>query len=273
MHHYRTNLETLDHETSITINNDDDEIATGPDFDVDRHENQNFQQSRRHRQCHLLSLRKKRFSFVSSSSPLVFLIAVSCLLLQHRPCTGSEGASSSFQRPPPPPPPPPGSSFPRDARTGGSNYENSEYIPNNGNGENHDYFDRQQQQQEAFSSLSSRYPEEFNSIERLPRAQQQPNPSSYSLQKENPSVPIHYEFPAAKDDEVDTMGKDRRRDIDLDEDGNRPFSTASARKDLVTRYWSTKKGKMQIQSVIGLVGYGSGTFVAKVRLLVVNVIL
>lgn len=264
MHHYRTNLETLDHEASTTINNDDDEIATGPDVDVDRHEHQVFEQNRRQRQRHLGSLRRKSFSFVSSNSPLVFLMAVSCLLLQQRPCTGSEGASSSFQRPPPPPPPPPGSSFPRDPRTGVPNDEKSEYIPTNGNGENYDYFHPQhQQQQEAFSSPSSGYPEEVNSIERPPQTQQQPNPSSYSQQKDKPSMPIHYEFPAANDDEVDTMGKGRRREIGLDQDGKRPSSTASARKDLVTRYWSTKKGKMQIQSVIGLVGYGSGSFVAK----------
>ena len=73
---------------------------------------------------------------------------------------------------------------------------------------------------------------------------------------------------------MDTKGEGeqrRRRDNDDDDsmvddnDRDMSSSTSSARKDLVTRHWSTKTGKAQIQTVVGLVGYGSGSFVAKVR--------
>ena len=80
-------------------------------------------------------------------------------------------------------------------------------------------------------------------------------------------MPIHYEFPVADGD--DEGGRRRRRryddEGDFDDDRERRPATSSARKDLVTQHWSTKRGKVQIQAVIGLVGYGSGNFVAKVR--------
>jgi hypothetical protein len=81
-------------------------------------------------------------------------------------------------------------------------------------------------------------------------------------------LPIHFEFPINENDERDQRPRrDNNREGRLADENDREVlsATSSARKDLVTRYWSTKTGKLQIQTVVGLVGYGSGSFVAKVR--------
>ena len=71
------------------------------------------------------------------------------------------------------------------------------------------------------------------------------------------------------DDEFRDQGGRRRpsdrEDFDDDNGGDVSSATSSARRDLVTQYWSTKVGKAQIQTVVGMIGYGSGSFVAKVR--------
>jgi hypothetical protein len=77
-----------------------------------------------------------------------------------------------------------------------------------------------------------------------------------------PQMPIHFEFPlsreAAKDQEKIQNGDEN------DEDAYLPAS-ASARRDLVTRYWSTKTGKAQIMMSSTLIGVTVGNFLGKVR--------
>jgi len=81
-------------------------------------------------------------------------------------------------------------------------------------------------------------------------------PPQQQQQQQRSSMPIHYEFPVADDD------KERRTKIS---DGNDDDSKngISARNDLITRYWSKKVGKIQIQTSVALIGYASGTFMAK----------
>lgn len=226
----------------------------------------------------------------SSNPPLVFLIAVSlsCLLLQQQTCSGSE--DGAFRRAPPPPGPPPGSPFSAVAERGAANENdtNDDNPVGNSSGEGYGYGYTQQQQpqqqQEEISSSSypSRYPDKYNSeygnnnIGGSPQGPSQAGPYSSSVpqreqkQQQNPSFPIHYDFPmAGSDNEMDAKGGGReqrqrqRNDGDREEGLDGDGMTSSARKDLVTQYWATKKGKLQIQTIIGLVGYGLGNFVAK----------
>mmetsp|Transcript_10529 Transcript_10529/g.24958 ORF Transcript_10529/g.24958 Transcript_10529/m.24958 type:complete len:579 (-) Transcript_10529:327-2063(-) len=216
----------------------------------------------------------------SRNPPLVLVIALSWLLVQNRHCSASEDAS--FRRPPPPPPPP-GSSFSEVAERGTGNANNGENSVANGSADGYGYGYGQQQQynQDEYpsSSYPSRYPDEYNNDnnnENDDRPQESgpqggpPPPSTLERkqqqQQQNPSLPIHYEFPIASDDDIDTRGAGRRqrgRNDDARDGLEGNGMTSSARNDLVTRYWSTKRGKLQIQSVIGLIGYGSGSFVAK----------
>lgn len=188
---------------------------------------------------------------------LAFLLAFSYLLLSPQLCHGIEDAASSFQRPPPPPPP--GSSYTTPAARMTNEYgeENrfDEYAPRGQQG------------------MSPPPPPPPPSNENLgPESQQSPQQygqSSFSppeQQQQKSSLPIHYEFPMADGDSMDGRGEDRRRGPrDDDDDRDMPSATSSARKDLVTQYWSSKKGKVQIQTVIAFVGYGVGNFVSKVR--------
>ena len=69
-------------------------------------------------------------------------------------------------------------------------------------------------------------------------------------------MPIHYEFPAAASRDDGRI----RRDFD-DKDGSTTTpATASARRDLLTRYWSTKSGKLQIMTSSTLIGALVGNF-------------
>eukprot|EP00536_Pseudo-nitzschia_multiseries_P015484 jgi/Psemu1/42772/gm1.42772_g len=220
----------------------------------------------------------------SSHPPLVVLIAVSWLL-GHNPqlCSGSEDAS--FRRPPPPPPPP-GSSFSdvpvAERGTGyGENPVGSGSAEDyNGYGYNTQQQQQQQQQYQQEEPFPSRYPDEYGNNNDddygvgvgVGRPQERPPPGGTGLPRpppstperkpEIPAMPIHYEFPAASSDP--DMGEGRRRRGGRRDDNDGEGMTSSARKDLVTQYWSTKRGKLQIQSVIGLVGYGLGSFGAKV---------
>ena len=72
-------------------------------------------------------------------------------------------------------------------------------------------------------------------------------------------MPIHYEFPAATN--KDGLDLDR----DEDEVGDESPMVASARKDLVTRYMSTKVGKVQVMASSTVVGASLGAFLGKVR--------
>jgi hypothetical protein len=210
---------------------------------------------------------RQKFSFMLTTYRLFFLLAVSYLLLDHQTCSGSEDAASSFQRPPPPPP---GSSFSAPATVATNDYSGENIAD--------DYYQKGQQQQGM--SPPPPPPPSHENYNYSGETQQDPwrsDPSSSSprgQQQQNPSFPIHYDFPITEDDNMNTKaegGQRRRRDsnddgsIVNDNDSDMPSTTSSARKDLVTRYWSTKTGKAQIQTVVGLVGYSSGSFVAKVR--------
>jgi hypothetical protein len=79
-----------------------------------------------------------------------------------------------------------------------------------------------------------------------------------------PQTPIHYEFPISP--EV-AKSHDRRRtgqeEEAIDEKASLQAS-ASARRDLVTRYWATKTGKAQIMISATLIGMALGNFLGKV---------
>lgn len=92
-------------------------------------------------------------------------------------------------------------------------------------------------------------------------------------------IPIHYEFPAstgganqdgAERDAAPEEGDGRWSGKKADEpddsaSGAAPFAaTASARRDLVTRYWSTRTGKAQIMASASLLGAVMGNFLSKV---------
>jgi hypothetical protein len=88
-----------------------------------------------------------------------------------------------------------------------------------------------------------------------------------------PKIPIHYEFPASKE-ALAAATKDGGTRDDGDEDemgvaltGEGPplAARASARRDLVTRYWSTRTGKAQIMASATLLGAALGNFFSKVR--------
>ncbi|KAG7372224.1 hypothetical protein IV203_018367 [Nitzschia inconspicua] len=73
-----------------------------------------------------------------------------------------------------------------------------------------------------------------------------------------PQNPIHYEFPVSQDATKDRENKKNQRQ----EDDLLPAS-ASARRDLVTRYWATKIGKAQIMMSSTLIGVALGNFLGK----------
>lgn len=195
---------------------------------------------------------------MSTIHRLCFLLTASYFLLGK--CNGSENAASSFQGPPPPPPPP-GPSYSASETTRTTNEYNEEYRIDD------DYLGGQQQQ--GMSPPPPPYQENYGAESQ----QQVPQEQSYlrgQQQQQSPSLPIHYEFPIADDDFGDEGRQRRSRDkegssVDDDSVLGVPSATSSARRDLVTQYWASKMGKAQIQTVVGLVGYGSGSFVAKVR--------
>lgn len=98
--------------------------------------------------------------------------------------------------------------------------------------------------------------------------QRQPLPSGGPAVT-GPKVPIHYEFPASKEamEEAAIAAKNvGGDDDDVDKDGVSFFpAKASARRDLVTRYWSTRTGKLQIMACSALLGAALGNFLSKVR--------
>ena len=187
---------------------------------------------------------------------LCFLLTISYFLVGR--CNGSDDAASF--RGPPPPPPPRSSSYSTPITT---DYRVEDDYPRG-------------EQQQGMSPPPPPPPpsqEKYDPDSRQQMPQQQGSQEDRSMSK-GPSLPIHYEFPMADDDFRDEGGRRRPSDReDFDDDNGRDVSsaTSSARRDLVTQYWSTKVGKAQIQTVIGLVGYGSGSFVAKVRSIWINV--
>lgn len=197
-----------------------------------------------------------------STYRLVLLLAASCLVLNRHKCSGSEDTGSSFRRQPPPPP----GSFYSAPTTGTTNNYGEENRFD-------DYYDRRQQQTSPPPPPPPPPPPSQSQSQgrsgETQRDTQQTQQSSSSPQRQdqqNPSLPIHYEFPINEDDERDQRPRrdNNREGSPADENDREVLSaTSSARKDLVTRYWSTKMGKLQIQTVVGLVGYGSGSFVAK----------
>lgn len=85
-------------------------------------------------------------------------------------------------------------------------------------------------------------------------------------------TPIHYQF-RATDEEKRPMGKDLPTDVPLTEldresmqermdDDGREY--ASARSDVVTRFISTKKGRVMLTASSGAVGAALGSFLGKV---------
>lgn len=178
----------------------------------------------------------------------VALLAMLSALMDYHTCSAIEDTASSFQRPPPPPPPP-ASSF--SARTTEEENWGQGY-------DNHD------QQQERFPSPPSQYQDDFyNANGEDEQGLRQPDPSTPQAPQK---PPIHYEFPMAENDDFDTNSEEGlryRNDNNRFDNDDMSSPTSSARTDVVTRYWSTKIGKAQIQTVVGLLGYGSGSFVAK----------
>jgi hypothetical protein len=90
------------------------------------------------------------------------------------------------------------------------------------------------------------------------RFQESPSYNEYNSRSSPPEgdlqaskIPIHYDFPSANDD------------AEMDDDQTTKF--ASARRDLITTYMSTKKGKVQVMASSTMIGGCSGIFLAKVR--------
>ena len=219
-------------------------------INVGQYENQLLQRGRRRRR------RRQSQRQLSFQKKVLLLIASTCIL--QRSCNGSD--PSSFRRNPPPPPPPPLS-------RGFNNIDDNNYGQNsNGIIDDNNYNTQQQQQQQQAQHHPDEYGYHGNS------GGPPPPPPQSATDFPSSSLPIHYEFPitAANDDKGKGKDEEGRRirktvsdDDDDDDTGN--FKSTSARTDLVTRYWSKKIGKVQIQTIIGLIGYGSGSFVAKVN--------
>ena len=220
-------------------------------INVEQYENQLLQRGRRRRR------RRQSQRQLSFQKTVLLLIASTCIL--QRSCNGSD--PSSYRRNPPPPPPPPLS-------RGFDNIDDNNYGQNsNGIIDDNNYNTQQQQQQQA---QAQHHPDEYGYHGNS--GGPPPPPPQSATDFPSSSLPIHYEFPitAANDDMgkgKDEEGRQIRKTVNDDDDnddtGN--FKSTSARTDLVTRYWSKKIGKVQIQTIIGLIGYGSGSFVAKVN--------
>jgi hypothetical protein len=225
---------------------------------VEQYENQLQQRGRRRQRRQS----QQQFSFQKT---VLLLIASSCIL--QRSCNGSD--PSSFRRNPPPPPPPPLS-------RGFDNIDDNNYGQNSNGVIDDNNYNTQQQQQQA-----QQYPDEYGyygssggpppqSATDFPSSSSTTPPQNQPQQQRLP-LPIHYEFPITAADDDNGKGKDeggrriRKAVNDDDYDDTDNFKSTSARTDLVTRYWSKKIGKVQIQTIIGLIGYASGSFVAKVN--------
>lgn len=109
-----------------------------------------------------------------------------------------------------------------------------------------------------------------------PQQQRQPPPppSRSSSSSTIPLPPIHYEFGPATAANLDDLRNDDvvdGDDIDSD-DVFRPSISGSARRDLVTRYWSTRTGKAQIMAISALLGAALGSFLSKVHFVVACVV-
>jgi hypothetical protein len=232
-------------------------------INVEKYENQ-LQQRGRRRGRRRRSQSQSQIHFRLQKAVLL-LIASSCIL-QHRPCNGSD--PSSFRRNPPPPPPPPLS-------RGFDNIIDDNNYGQNSNGIIDDNYNTQQQQAQQYPDEYGYYgnsggpPPPQSATDFSSSSSTNPPQQQQQQQQQRPSLPIHYEFPITSAD--DDKGKDlkegrriKKINNDDDEDDNN-FKSTSARTDLVTKYWSKKIGKVQIQTIIGLIGYASGSFVAKVN--------
>ena len=190
---------------------------------------------------------------------MIIMIMVMLLTLVHS-CNSSrssivnssDGSGSSLrphQPPPPPPPPPPQRSFASTTTTASNKHvDDSNYI-NNGDSDSFGYCRNSDSTPSSYSSSST--------------------PLS--------SQPIHYQFPiSSSDDNHHKYEKRVERSRQIFSDGGTTTTSNnynddnikqfnSARDDLVTRYWSRKIGKVQIQSSIALLGYALGKFMSKVR--------
>jgi hypothetical protein len=232
-------------------------------INVEKYENQ-LQQRGRRRGRRRRSQSQSQIHFRLQKTVLL-LIASSCIL-QHRSCNGSD--PSSFRRNPPPPPPPPLS-------RGFDNIIDDNNYGQNSNGIIDDNYNTQQQQAQQYPDEYGYYgnsggpPPPQSATDFSSSSSTNPPQQQQQQQQQRPSLPIHYEFPITSAD--DDKGKDlkegrriKKINNDDDEDDNN-FKSTSARTDLVTKYWSKKIGKVQIQTIIGLIGYASGSFVAKVN--------
>jgi hypothetical protein len=232
-------------------------------INVEKYENQ-LQQRGRRRGRRRRSQSQSQIHFRLQKAVLL-LIASSCIL-QHRSCNGSD--PSSFRRNPPPPPPPPLS-------RGFDNIIDDNNYGQNSNGIIDDNYNTQQQQAQQYPDEYGYYgnsggpPPPQSATDFSSSSSTNPPQQQQQQQQQRPSLPIHYEFPITSAD--DDKGKDlkegrriKKINNDDDEDDNN-FKSTSARTDLVTKYWSKKIGKVQIQTIIGLIGYASGSFVAKVN--------
>jgi hypothetical protein len=104
-----------------------------------------------------------------------------------------------------------------------------------------------------------------------------PQRDDLSSRSNAPRTPIHYEFPAVNDGQDgaqrDRRVRGRKSAGELDSEGfddaeiSIPASV-SARRDLVTRYWSTRLGKAKIMTSATLIGAGLGRFLGKVCFIV-----
>jgi hypothetical protein len=76
-----------------------------------------------------------------------------------------------------------------------------------------------------------------------------------------PQMPIHYEFPINRETAKD---QERQEQGDTNDEYTSFPTSASARRDLVTRHWATKTGKAQIMISSTLIGVALGNFLGKV---------
>jgi hypothetical protein len=129
----------------------------------------------------------------------------------------------------------------------------------------------QQQQQQQGPPLSQKTPVFPSPIDRVPPTRTGPRGPFDKAQAASPKAytPIHYQFPATTTATTTTTATatDGLEDDDDDDYQNLSQETsefASARQDVITRYMTTRRGRLQLYACAGMVGGSLGAFFAKV---------
>ena len=191
----------------------------------------------------------------------------------------------SQQQPPPPPPPPPPQPFDPSAPVYDNTYDPDRIpapVDPQWSSLEDDYSQLQQQSQSQEPQPFNNWYEERRTASPLQQRQIPPPPGQPPAYINR--SPIHYEFAAKpassssssssdlpearKEDDDDiprtysALESSSRIAHDEDDDRDRP-KFASARRDAVTRYMSTRRGRASLRLSSTLVGAGFGTFVGR----------